>query len=284
MLVHIKELVNDAIKRKYCLGAFNIHNLETVLAVTQAAKEMKSPAIIQASENAVQYIGLKTVVNIVEALAEDIAKNIPLVLHLDHGKNIDFLFSCIEAGFKSVHMDGSHLPLVENIALTKRVVDFAHQRGVWVQGEVGVLLGGHGGSGSLSQKVPLADPDEVYRFVRLTGVDTIAAAIGTAHGSFHDEDINFALLKKIKQKVGAVPFVLHGGSGNDAKISQAIKLGVNIVNIGTDIKIGFTTAVIKQAQLTPTETDPRKLLLPAIESVKNLVMKKMKLFGSVNRA
>lgn len=284
MLTHIKELVNDALEREYCLGAYNVHNLETAIAVAQAAWEMKSPAIIQVSESAVHYMGLKTVINIVRALAEDTAKDIPLALHLDHGKNIDFLFACIEAGFKSVHMDGSHLPLVENIALTKQAVDFAHKHGVWVQGEVGALLGGHGSGGKLGEVIPLADPEEVYEFTKATGVDTIAAAVGTAHGSFQDENINFELLQTIKQKIGTIPFVLHGGSGNDDKISQAVKLGVNIVNIGTDIKVGFTQSVIKQAQMSPTETDPRKLLSPAIAAVKTMVMGKMELFGSADKA
>ncbi len=283
MLVHIKELIAAAVKKDYCLGAYNVHNLETVIAVAQAASEMNSPAIIQVSESAAQYMGIKTVVNIVEALAQDIAKDVPLALHLDHGKNIDFLFACIEAGFKSVHMDGSHLSLAENIVITKQAVEYAHQRGVWVQGEVGALLGGHGGSGKLGEVIPLADPEEVYEFIKATNVDTIAAAVGTAHGSFQDENINFDLLRTIKQKIGTIPFVLHGGSGNDDKILQAVKLGVNIINIGTDIKVGFTQSVIKQAQANPNETDPRKLLTPAILSVKKLVMAKMELFGSANQ-
>lgn len=284
MLVHIKDLVAHASKGKYCLGAFNVHNLETAIAVAKAAEEKKSPAIIQVSESATNYMGIKTVVNIVAALAEGIAKDVPLSLHLDHGKNIDFLFSCITAGFKSVHMDGSQLPLAENIAITKQAVDYAHKQGVWVQGEVGALLGGHGSAGKLNQKVPLADPSEVYEFIGATGVDTIAAAVGTAHGNFQDENINFELLATIKSKIGDIPLVLHGGSGNDDKISQAVKLGVNIINIGTDIKVGFTQTVIEQAKLNPTETDPRKLLSPAIEVVKALVMAKMELFGSVNKA
>ncbi len=284
MLVHIKDLVSQAVKQNYCLGAYNVHNLETAIAVAQAAQDMKSPAIIQVSESAAKYMGIKTVVNIVSALAEEVAKDVPLALHLDHGKNIDFLFSCIAAGFKSVHMDGSELSFDENIAITKRAVDFAHHHDVWVQGEVGAILGGHGSEGKLNQVVPLANPEDVYKFIQATGVDTVAPAVGTAHGNFKDENIDFALLATIKNKIGNVPLVLHGGSGNDDKILQAIKLGVNIVNIGTDIKVGFTKSVIKQAKLNPKETDPRKLLSPAIEAVKALVMAKMKLFGSANKA
>jgi len=285
MLVHIKEIINKAVDGKYCVGAYNIHNLETALAVVQAAAAMKSPAIIQVSESAAKYMGLQTVYRLVESLAETVGAEVPLAIHLDHGKNIDFLFACLNVGFQSVHMDGSDLPLAENISLTKQAVDFAHQRGVWVQGEVGALLGGHGASGRLDKDIPLADPLEVKKFVAATGVDTIAAAIGTAHGSWQEENINLDLLTAIKQEIGATPFVLHGGSGNDENLlSQAIRLGVNIINIGTDIKIGFTQTVIKQAQTNPTETDPRKLLSPAIAVVQDLVMAKMKLFGSVDKA
>ncbi len=284
MLVHIKELVTAAQAKNYCLGAFNIHNLETAIAVASAAAEKKSPAIIQVSPSAAKYMGIATVVNIVSALASETAKDVPIALHLDHGKDIEFLQSCIQAGFQSVHMDGSDLPLSENIAITKAAVALAKQQGIWVQGEVGALLGGHGSEGKLNQVIPLADPDEVSEFVLATGVDTIAAAVGTAHGNFQDENIDFELLTTIKNKIGNVPLVLHGGSGNDQKISQAIALGVNIVNIGTDIKVGFTKAVINQAQINPTETDPRKLLTPGIVAVKDLVMKKMELFGSANQA
>lgn len=285
MLVHIREIVNHAQKNNYAVGAFNIHNLETALGVARAAAKMKSPAIIQVSEGAIHYMGLGVVKSLITILAGDEADSVPIALHLDHGKKYSSVIECVTAGFSSVHMDGSDLPLLENIAITKKAVDFAHEKNVWVQGEVGPLLGGHGESGNLVGKIPLASPEEVAQFIAATNVDTIAAAIGTAHGSFKEEHIDFELLTKIKEVVGSVPLVMHGGSGNDDNsVVQAIASGINIINIGTDIKVAFTSTVITQAQKNPQETDPRKLLAPTIEAVMELVQAKMKLFGSAGKA
>ena len=285
MLVHIKEIVNHAQKNNYAVGAFNIHNLETALGVARAAAKMKSPAIIQVSEGAIAYMGLGVVKSLITILATDEAGSVPIALHLDHGKKYSSVIECVTAGFSSVHMDGSDLPLLENIAITKKAVDFAHKKNVWVQGEVGPLLGGHGESGNLVGKIPLASPEEVAQFITATNVDTIAAAIGTAHGIFKEEHIDFELLTKIKEVVGSVPLVMHGGSGNDdSSVVQAIASGINIINIGTDIKVAFTSTVITQAQKNPQETDPRKLLTPTIEAVMELVQAKMKLFGSAGKA
>jgi len=285
MLVHIKEIVNHAQQHNYAIGAFNIHNLETALGVARAAAKMRSPAIIQVSEGAIHYMGLGVVKSLITILAADEAGSVPIALHLDHGKKYTSITECVTAGFSSVHMDGSDLSLLENIAITKKAVDFAHEKNVWVQGEVGPLLGGHGESGNLVGEIPLASPEEVAQFIAATNVDTIAAAIGTAHGSFKEEHIDFELLTKIKKVVGNKPLVMHGGSGNDEKaVIQAIARGVNIINIGTDIKVAFTSTVITQAQNNPQETDPRKLLTPTIEAVMKVVQTKMKLFGSAGKA
>lgn len=283
MLVHIKEIITEAEKGGYAVGAFNIHNLESALGVAQAANHAKSPAIIQVSESTIKYMGLKPITHIVSTIAKNIAANVPIALHLDHGKSFDSIFECINAGFTSVHIDASHLPLDENINLTKHVVNVAHAKKIWVQGEVGAMIGGHGTRSKYLKNIPIADADEVIEFVRKTGVDTIAAAIGTAHGSFENENIRFDLLKKIKEKTKK-PFVLHGGSGvKEAQIRQAIKLGVNIINIGTDIKIAFCEALIKNCAKNKNETDPRILLKPTIGAVEETVMKKMKLFGSAGK-
>lgn len=283
MLVHIKEIITEAEKGGYAVGAFNIHNLESALGVAQAANHAKSPAIIQVSESTIKYMGLKPITHIVSTIAKNIAANVPIALHLDHGKSFDSIFECISAGFTSVHIDASHLPLDENINLTKHVVNVAHAKKIWVQGEVGAMIGGHGTRSKYLKNIPIADADEVIEFVRKTGVDTIAAAIGTAHGSFENENIRFDLLKKIKEKTKK-PFVLHGGSGvKEAQIRQAIKLGVNIINIGTDIKIAFCEALIKNCAKNKNETDPRILLKPTIGAVEETVMKKMKLFGSAGK-
>lgn len=281
MLVHIKEIVKEAKKSGYALGAFNIHNLESALGVAQAANKAKSPAIIQVSEGTIKYMGLKPITHIVSTIAKNIATHVPIALHLDHGSSFESIFECIDSGFTSVHIDASSLPLDENIKLTKRVVEVAHSRNVWVQGEVGSIIGGHGNIGGKIKGIPLASIDDVIKFARETGVDTIAAAVGTAHGVYTNEDIKFVLLKEILEKTKK-PFVLHGGSGiADAKIKKAIREGISIINIGSDIKIAFCETLIKNCVKNKKETDPRNLLRPTIGAVEKVVYNKMKLFGSV---
>ena len=282
MLAHIKDITKDAEKNGYAIGAFNVHNLESILAVAQAAVRAKSPAIIQVSEGAINYMGLKPVTHIVSTVAKNIAAKVPIALHLDHGKSFDTVFECIDAGFSSVHIDASHLPLDENIALTKRVVEIGKAKKVWVQGEVGIIVGGHGKTGK-NLEIPLAKLEDVVEFVKKTKVDTIAAGIGTAHGVYAEEDIKFKLLKDIKAKTKK-PFVLHGGSGiPNGKIKRAIKEGVNIINIGTDIKVAFSTTLINNCIKNKKETDPRNLLRPTIKAVEDVVFAKMKLFGSAGK-
>lgn len=283
MLAHIKDIVGDAMKHKYALGAFNIHGIESALGVAHAAEAVRSPAIIQVSESTIEYMGLKPVTHIVSTVAKNIASRVPIALHLDHGKSLDSIFECINAGFSSVHIDASHLPLDENIALTKQVVAMAHRKGVWVQGEIGSIIGGHGKIGGKIKGIPMANPDEVIEFVRATKVDTIAAAIGTAHGVFTNEDIDMKILRKIKKAV-KIPFVLHGGSGVKVEtIKKSIKEGVNIINIGSDIKIAFSRTLIKNCLANKRETDPRKLLKPTIDAVQKVAMEQMVIFGSINR-
>jgi len=283
MLVHIKNIVKQAKAGGYCVGAFNVTNFESVLAVAQAAVKYRSPAIIQVSESAVNYMGLKPVTHLVSTVAKNIAATVLIALHLDHGQSFNVISECINAGFTSVHIDASSLPLDENINLTKQIVKLAHSQGVWVQGEVGAIAGGHGNLSGKLKKIPQAKFEEIVEFVRQTKVDTIAAAIGTAHGVYQNEDINFVLLKKIKQAV-AKPFVLHGGSGiAGEKIKRAIKMGVNIINIGSDIKIAFCQTLINACAKNKKETDPRNLLKPTIEAIAKVVGAKMKLFGSANK-
>lgn len=284
MLVHIEELVKDAEKKGYAIGAFNVHNLETILGVARAAVKMKSPAIIQVSEGAIKYMGLKPVVHLVSTVAKNVAVKVPIALHLDHGKTFNSVFECINSGFSSVHIDASSLPLDENINLTKQVVEIAHQKKVWVQGEVGAMVGGHGEVGRGKKIViPKATLADVTKFVKETGVDSIAAAIGTAHGVFANEDVDMELLYEIK-KATKKTFVLHGGSGiEDKKIKKAIKEGVNIINIGTDIKVAFSECLINTCLHNKKETDPRLLLGPSIDAVEAVVIDKMKLFGSANQ-
>src|SRR3989339_464840 len=283
MLVHIKEIVGKAQKGHYAVGAFNIHNLESVLGVAQAAVRAGSPAIIQVSEGAIKYMGIKPITHIVSTVAKNVAASVPIALHLDHGNSFDAVFECIKAGFSSVHIDASSLPLDENIDLTKSVVEIARGKNVWVQGEVGANMGGHGQVSGRLEHIPVAKVSEVIRFVEETRVDTIAAAVGTAHGVFDNEDIRMDLLKEIKQKT-KIPFVLHGGSGVDAqKIKESIKHGVNIINIGTEIKLAFSETLKKTCAENPNETDPRNLLRPTIKAVEEAVYAQMRLFGSCGR-
>lgn len=284
MLVHIKDIVRKAEKEGYAIGAFNIHNLESVLGVAQAAVRAKSPAIIQVSEGTIDYMGAKPITHIVSTVAKNIAKDIPIALHLDHGSNFNYISECISAGFSSVHADASSYPLDENIVISRDMAEIAHSKGVWVQAEIGSIMGGHGAVGGKIKSVPLADPDEVVELIKKTGIDTIAAAVGTAHGAFDNEDIRFELLKEIVSRIN-IPMVLHGGSGvEDKKIKKAIKMGVRIINIGTDIKVAFSKTLIKSCKDNPNETDPRKLLKPTIKAVEDVVFEKMKLFGSTGKA
>jgi fructose-bisphosphate aldolase, class II len=283
MLVHIKDIVNDAEKNGYAVGAFNVHNFETILGVARAAVAAKSPAIIQVSESAIKYMGLKPVTHIVSTVAKNIAVDVPIALHLDHGKSFASVFECINAGFTSVHIDASALPIDENINLTKQVVEMAHTKNVWVQGEVGAMVGGHGDIGKTEIDIPKAKLEDVIHFAKDTNVDSLAAAIGTAHGVFANEDIDMELLKAIKKATKKV-FVLHGGSGiEDSKIKKAIKEGVNIINIGTDIKVAFSQQLIATCLKNQTETDPRNLLSPSIDAVEKVVIAKMELFGSAGQ-
>lgn len=284
MLVHIKNLVQDGKKNGYAIGAFNITNLESVLAVARAAIGAGSPAIIQVSESAIKYMGLKPITHLVSTVAKNVAAKVPIALHLDHGSSFGIVFECISSGFSSVHIDASNLPLDENINLTKQVVKIAHAKRVWVQGEVGAMVGSPGSITGKLKEIPLAKLAEVVEFVKQTKVDTIAAAIGTAHGVYANEDIVFSLLKAIKNKV-KIPFVLHGGSGVlDSKIKKAIKQGVNIINVGTDLKVAFCRTLIEVCLKNKQETDPRNLLKPTIAAIEKVVFGKMKLFGSAGRA
>ena len=283
MLAHIKEILEHSQKNGYAVGAFNIHNLESVLGVAQAAEKLGSPAIIQVSEGAIKYMGLKPITHIVSTVAKNVAANVPIALHLDHGKNLTNVFECIRAGFSSVHIDASDLPLDENIEASKQVVEIAHAKGVWVQGEVGAIMGGHGDIDGVLDEIPLAKFEDVVKFCEDTGVDTIAAAVGTAHGVYANEDVKIDLLKKILDATKK-PFVLHGGSGVDREvIKKAIDNGVDIINIGTDIKVAFTNALRKSVKDQPKETDPRKLLKPTIEAVQKVVEEQMILFGSAGK-
>jgi len=305
VLVTNKDLLVPARQRAYAVGAFNINNLETLLAVSEAAVEEKSPAIVAVTPSAIKYAGLPYVSKIAKTAAELSA--VPISLHLDHGEDFDTVSKCIGAGFTSVMIDGSHLKFEENITLTKRVIDLAHPRGVAVEAELGRLAGVEEKTVEEKEAI-LTDPDSAKEFVERTGVDTLAVAVGTSHGAYKfkaEPKLDFERLKAISDRV-YIPLVLHGASSvptwiiekaskygaelGGAKgipedhIKEAISMGIAKINIDTDLRLAFTATVREVLANSPKEFDPRKILGPAKEAMKEVVRGKMRLFGSSGRA
>lgn len=305
MLVTNKDLLVPARQRAYAVGAFNINNLETVLAVSEAAVEEKSPAVVAVTPSAIKYAGLPYISKIAKTAAESSA--VPMSLHLDHGEDFDTVSKCIGAGFTSVMIDGSHLKFDENIALTKRVVDLAHPKGVAVEAELGRLAGVEEKTVEEKEAI-LTDPDSAREFVERTGVDALAVAVGTSHGAYKfkaEPKLDFERLKVISNGVH-VPLVLHGASNVPAwliekaskygaeldgakgipedHIKEAISLGIAKINIDTDLRLAFTATVREVLANSPKEFDPRKILGTAKEAMKEVVKGKMRLFGSSGRA
>jgi fructose-bisphosphate aldolase class II len=305
MLVAGGELLLRARREGYAVGAFNIQNLEGLWAVTGAAVEERSPVIVAVSPGAIKYGGLRLLATAVRTVAEDLP--VPLALHLDHGEDLETVSRCLEAGFTSVMIDGSHLPFRENVALTRKAVELAHPRGVSVEGELGRLAGMEEKSVE-EREALLTDPAQAEEFVRLTGVDSLAVSIGTSHGAYKfrgEPRLDFERLKLIRERV-EVPLVLHGASSvppwavekagrygaqlqgakgiPEEHLRRAISLGIAKVNIDTDLRLAFTATVREVLATSPGEFDPRKILGPAREAMKEVVREKMRLFGSSGRA
>lgn len=305
MLVTNRELLSAAKREAYAVGAFNIQNLESMLAVVEAAFEEKSPIIVAVTPSAIKYAGLKYLAKLVRMAAE--ASPVPMSLHLDHGEDVETVSKCLEAGFTSVMIDGSHLLFEENIALTKRVVDLAHPKEVSVEGELGRLAGVEEKTIEEREAV-LTDPNEAEEFVKRTGVDALAVSIGTSHGAYKfkgEPQLDFERLKLIRERVD-VPLVLHGASSvptwiiekankygaelagakgiPEEHIRKAIALGITKINIDTDLRLAFTATVREVLANSPKEFDPRKILGPAKEAMKEVVKGKMRLFGSSKKA
>ncbi len=283
MLVTGKELLLDAQKNKYAVGAFNINNMEIVQAIVSAAEELDSPVIIQASQGGLKYAG----VEYIAALGKLAGRNsrVPIALHLDHGTDFDQVMQCIRHGFTSVMIDGSRFPLEENIAFTKRVVEIAHAVGVTVEAELG-KIGGTEDHITVSEKdATFTDPEEARRFAEETGVDYLAIAVGTAHGVYKGEPkLDYDRISEIREVVD-IPLVLHGSSGVPTEsLQKAIPLGICKINIDTDIRAAFANAVGDFVRANPDEIDPRKILSPATAAMKEKIMEKMHIFGSVGKA
>jgi fructose-bisphosphate aldolase class II len=281
--VTLKEVLREAEKGGYAVGAFNANNLEIVQAIIGAAEAERSPVILQASQGAITYAGLDYIVAMVRVAAEK--ANVPVVLHLDHGKEFPEVMRCIHSGFSSVMVDGSSLPLADNIELTNRVIDVAHSVGVSVEAELGKIGGTEDNVSVDERDATMTDPQEAVRFIKETGVDALAIAIGTAHGQYKGKpELDFERLKKIKELI-EVPIVLHGSSGvADEDIRKAIELGVRKVNIDTNLREAFVYKMREVIAAKPDEIDPRKILGPARDALAEVVREKIRLFGSSGRA
>jgi fructose-bisphosphate aldolase class II len=287
-LVTLNEVCVPAEKGKYAVGAFGVQNLETCQAVIEAAVEEKSPAILIVSEGAIKHAGLQNITDIVRNLAE--AAPVPICIHLDHGSTYEVAEACVNAGFKSVMVDGSHHPYEENVALTKKVVAMAHAKGATVEGEIGRIGGVEENIVVSAAEATMTDPEEAAKFAQETGIDAIAVAIGNAHGLYHGEpNLDIPRMGRIFQAVKAVApnctLVLHGGSGTpDHMIKGAIEAGVSKINIGTELKIAFVEGIKKTLAEKPNVDDPRHVMKPARDAVKAVTKEKMRLFGSSGKA
>ncbi len=306
-----KEILEKASKEGYAVGAFNFNNLEFLQAILAAAEEEKAPVIVATSEGAIKYIGrgnieagAKLAVEMVKTLAEKVS--VPVALHLDHGRDFNIIMAAIRAGYSSVMIDASHLPFEENLKETKRIVEIAHAVGIAVEAELGKLKGIE--DNVVERESVLVDPEEARVFVKETSVDFLAPAIGTSHGAFKfkgEPVLDFERLKKVKENTG-IPLVLHGASMvpqdmvelakqygaelSGAKgvpedmLKKAIELGINKINIDTDLRITFVAYMRKVFAENKSEIDPRKIFDPVFVKVKEIVKERMRIFGSSGKA
>lgn len=285
-LVSMKEMLIKAKKEGYAVGQFNINNLEFTQAILKAAEEEKSPVILGVSEGAARYMdGFYPVVQLVKALMTEYEITVPVAIHLDHGSSFEKCMQAIRAGFTSVMIDGSHLPLEENIALTKKVVDAAHAVGVSVEAELGRIGGQEDDIDVTDAEAMYAIPAECKELVEKTGVDCLAPALGSVHGPYKGKPkLGFKQMEEINELID-VPLVLHGGTGIPLEdIQKAIKLGHAKINVNTENQIAMTKVVRDILNEKPDLYDPRKYLGPARDAIKVTVKNKMREFGSSGKA
>lgn len=303
MLVTLKQILNKANKGNYAVGAFNINNMEITQAIIQAAVAQKSPVILQTTEGALAYAG----VDYLKCLAYNAAQQkVPVVLHMDHGRDMELIKKCIKAGWTGIMYDGSHLPLAENIKNTKKVVQLAHKKGIGVEGELGTIGGAE--EKIVARNIIYTDLEAAQEFVEKTGVDALAIAIGTSHGAYKfagSARLDLHLLKTIKAKL-KMPLVLHGASGvpawlvtqaarygaelgkpegvPDERINEAVNYGINKINTDTDLRLAFDAAIRKFLTEKPQDFDPRHILAPARELIQQVAEHRIQLFGSSGKA
>lgn len=309
-LVNSTEMFKKAYEGGYAIGAFNVNNMEIVQGITEAAKEVNAPLILQVSSGARKYANHTYLMKLVEAAI--IETNLPICLHLDHGDTFELCKSCIDGGFTSVMIDGSHHSFEDNIALTKKVVDYAHERGVVVEGELGRLAGIEDAVNVSDADAAYTDPAQVEEFVSKTGVDSLAIAIGTSHGAYkfkpgQNPQLRFDILEKIEARLPNFPIVLHGASsvipkyveminGNGGKMPDAIgipedmlrkaaSMAVCKINIDSDLRLAMTGSIRKYFAENPSHFDPRQYLSPARAAIKELVKDKIvNVLGSNGKA
>ena len=287
MLVSAKEMLTKAKEGHYAVGQFNINNLEWTKAILLTAEELKSPVILGVSEGAGKYMcGFKTVADMVKAMIDELKITVPVALHLDHG-SYDGCYKCIKAGFSSIMFDGSHYPIEENVAKTRELVQVCNAMGLSLEAEVGSIGGEEDGVVGMGE---CADPNECKMIADL-GVTMLAAGIGNIHGKYPENwaGLSFETLAAVSEKVGAMPLVLHGGTGiPEDMIKKAINLGVSKINVNTECQLSFAAATRAYVEagkdLSGKGFDPRKLLAPGFEAIKATVKEKMELFGSVGKA
>lgn len=308
-LVTTKEMFEKSMKEGFAIGAFNVNNMELIQGIVDAAAENNSPVILQASSSAIKYARINYLMKMVEAAVEE-HPNIPIAIHLDHGPDFETCKKCVDNGFTSVMFDGSKYDFEENIRLTKEVVDYAHAHGVVVEAELGKLAGIEDDVNVSASDAMYTDPAQAEEFVRRTGVDSLAIAIGTSHGAYKfkgEAKLRFDILKQIKERIPNTPIVLHGAStvipelvnmcneygGNipgakgvpDEILHEASISGVSKINVDTDLRLAMTAGIRKVFVEDPSAFDPRKYLIPARELVKETVSHKMKdVFGSADKA
>ncbi|HSQ34074.1 MAG TPA: class II fructose-1,6-bisphosphate aldolase [Peptostreptococcaceae bacterium] len=305
-LISTKEMFKKAYEGGYAIGAFNISNLEQVQGVLKAAKAKNSSVMLQASSSAIKYTGPKTLVNMVETASNELGLDV--ALHLDHGSDLNAVKMCIDAGFSSVMIDGSHHEYEENVRVTKEVVDYAHAHGVVVEAELGVLAGIE--DDVVAEHHVYTDPDQAVDFVQRTGVDSLAIAIGTSHGAFKfkgEAKLRFDILEEIQNKLPGFPIVLHGASAVDPEVIETCnKYGGNIsgakgipvdmlrkatsmavckINMDTDLRLAMTASIRKFLVENPKEFDPRKYIGAGRDAIQSVVEDKIEnVLGSVNSA
>lgn len=309
-LVTTKEMFQKAYEGGYAIGAFNVNNMEIIQGIMEAAGEEKSPVILQVSAGARKYAKHEYLVNLVKASLE--YADVPVALHLDHGADFEICKSCIDGGFTSVMIDGSHHSFEDNIALTKKVVEYAHAHGVVVEGELGRLAGIEDDVNVSAEDASYTRPEEVEEFVKRTGVDSLAIAIGTSHGAFKFKpgtkpQLRFDILEEIEKRLPNFPIVLHGASSvsqeyvkiineNGGKLEDAIgipeemlrqaaRMAVCKINIDSDLRLAFTAGIRQHMNENPGHFDPRQYLTPARANIKTLVRHKLtEVLGSAGKA